>query len=147
MSLREANSFVERFHRHNRPTVTHKFSLGLLHQGRLVGVAIAGRPVARMLDDGLTLEVNRVCVREGFPNGCSKLYARVKRIGQLFGYESIKTYTLKSESDSSLKAIGAVPEKDVPPGVWVRAGRPGKHQRAYEEWKTRWELQPRGREK
>jgi hypothetical protein len=41
--------------------VDGKFAVGASVDGKLVGVAIAGRPVARRLDDGKTLEVLRVC--------------------------------------------------------------------------------------
>ena len=69
-------------------------------------MAIAGRPVARRLDDGKTLEVLRVCT-DGTPNANSFLYGRVKRIAQLMGYEKIITYTLEEESGASLRAVGA----------------------------------------
>lgn len=140
VTLKEANEFVEKFHRHNKRTQGHKFSIGLKKDGELIGVAIAGRPVSRHLDDGRTLEVLRVCVRDGFPNACSKLYARVKRIGQLFGYEKVKTYTLTSESQSSLKAIRAVPEARVRPHSWNSPSRPRKDQAVYHLPKIRWEL-------
>lgn len=61
VSLKEANAFVERNHRHHGPVVGHKFSIGCTDGKKIVGVAIVGRPVARYLDDGLTLEVNRLC--------------------------------------------------------------------------------------
>lgn len=72
ISLREANEFVENFHRHNKPTQGGKFAIGACFGGELVGVAIVGRPVARMLDDGVTAEVTRVCVVDHAPkNTCS----------------------------------------------------------------------------
>lgn len=60
ITLKEANAFVEQNHRHHGPTVGHKFSIGLSDGEKIVGVAIVGRPVARHLDDGWTLEVNRL---------------------------------------------------------------------------------------
>ena len=81
-----------------------KFAVGAAVDGKLVGVAIAGRPVARRLDDGKTLEVLRVCT-DGTPNANSFLYGRVKRIGQLMGYTKILTYTLEEESGASLRAV------------------------------------------
>ena len=59
ISLKDANAFVAEHHRHHRPVVGHKFSIGCAQDGKLVGVAIIGRPVSRYLDNGLTLEVNR----------------------------------------------------------------------------------------
>ena len=61
ITLKEANGFVASYHRHHGPTVGCKFAIGLQSNGDLVGVAICGRPVSRYLDDGLTLEVNRLC--------------------------------------------------------------------------------------
>jgi hypothetical protein len=73
LSLRQANAYVEAHHRHSNPVRGMKFALGAALDDDLVGVAIAGRPVARMLDDGLTLEVLRVC-SSGTRNVCSFLY-------------------------------------------------------------------------
>lgn len=55
LSLTDANAFVAKHHRHHKPVRGHKFSLGCIVGGQLVGVAIVGRPVSRYLDDGLTL--------------------------------------------------------------------------------------------
>lgn len=61
VSMKEANAFVARYHRHHKPVVGHKFSVAAAVNGEIVGVAIVGRPVSRYLDDGWTLEVNRLC--------------------------------------------------------------------------------------
>ena len=61
ITLKEANAFVERYHRHHKPVVGHKFSIAASDGEKIVGVAIVGRPVSRYLDNGLTLEVNRLC--------------------------------------------------------------------------------------
>src|SRR5919109_720061 len=93
LHLKEANAFVAQHHRHNLPTVGGKFALGAAQDGRLVGVAIAGRPICRRLDDGQTLEILRVAT-DGTTNACSFLYARWARIARLMGYTKIITYTL-----------------------------------------------------
>lgn len=138
LTLAQANAFVAEHHRHNKPVVGHKFSIGLMQNGVLVGVGIAGRPVSRHLDDGMTLELTRVCVAPGHANACSKLLGRLKQLGQLMGYARIKTYTLLDESGSSLRAVGAVPERHCPPSRWNRPG--SSWQPVYEKEKTRWEL-------
>jgi len=74
ISLRAACSFVERFHRHHKKVQGYKFAISLYEKDVCVGVAICGRPVSRRLDNGLVLEVSRVCVMDGIKNGCSKLY-------------------------------------------------------------------------
>ena len=61
MTLKKANAYVDQHHRHHGPVVGHKFSIGCSDGEKIVGVAIIGRPVARHLDDGWTLEVNRLC--------------------------------------------------------------------------------------
>lgn len=66
INLKTANAFVQQYHRHHKPTRGHKFSTGVSDSGSLVGVAICGRPVARRLDDGYTLEINRLCT-DGTP--------------------------------------------------------------------------------
>jgi hypothetical protein len=137
--LREANEFVVKYHRHSLPTVGGKFALGACVDGKLVGVAIAGRPVARKLDDGLTLEVLRVCT-DGTPNACSFLYARVAKIARLMGYERIVTYTLEEESGASLKAVGAKVVGTARAKEWSVPSRPRKSQQVYDKPKLKWEL-------
>ena len=73
--------------------------------GQLVGVAITGRPVSRYLDDGLTLEVNRLCT-DGTRNACSFLYGAAARAAKAMGYQKIITYILDTEDGASLRAAG-----------------------------------------
>ena len=79
--------------------------IGCMADGRLVGVAIVGRPVSRYLDNGLTLEVNRLCT-DGTKNACSFLYAAAWRAARAMGYRKIVTYILDTESGASLRAAG-----------------------------------------
>ena len=106
MSIQEANDFVANFHRHSKPTQGGKFAIGASCDG-LFGVAIVGRPIARRLDDGFTAEVLRVCVNPNAPkNTFSFLYGRCWRIWQQMGGMKMITYTLQSESGSSLRGVG-----------------------------------------
>jgi hypothetical protein len=106
VSLREANEFVEATHRHHRKVAGHKFSIGVVDEvGRLRGVAIVGRPVARARDDGFTLEVTRLAT-DGCPNACSALYAAAWTAAKGMGYRRLGTYTLVSEPGTSLLAAG-----------------------------------------
>ena len=105
INLKTANAFVQQHHRHHKPTRGHKFSIGVSENGALVGVAICGRPVARRLDDGYTLEVNRLCT-DGTPNACSILYAAAYRAARAMGYNKVVTYILDTESGVSLRASG-----------------------------------------
>ena len=114
ITLRDACAFIERHHRHNKPPRGWKFGVGVLSGAELVGVATAGRPVARAFDDGLTLEVNRTCT-DGTRNANSMLYGAVWRAAKAMGYRRCITYTQHDESGASLRAVGWVRLKDLPP--------------------------------
>lgn len=105
LTLRAANAFVDQHHRHNKAKAGHKFSIGLYDDDRLVGVAIASRPIARALDDGVTLEVARTCT-DGTRNANSALYGAVWRAARAMGYRRAITYTQCGETGASLKAAG-----------------------------------------
>ena len=105
ITLADANAFVAAHHRHHRPVTGHKFSLGCEQDGRLVGVAIVGRPVSRYLDNGTTLEVNRLCTT-GEKNACSFLYGAAARAAKAPGYQKLITYTLDTQPGTSLRAAG-----------------------------------------
>lgn len=105
ISLAEANEFVRQHHRHHRPVTGHKFSVAAASGGEIVGVAIVGRPVSRYLDDGWTLEVNRLCT-DGTHNACSFLYAAAWRAAKNMGYKKLITYILDTETGTSLRAAG-----------------------------------------
>lgn len=123
LTLREANAFVGEMHRHHRPVRGCSFCVGVEDEHRtLRGVAIAGRPVSRRLQDGRTLEVTRVAT-DGTPNACSKLYAAVRRAAPHLGYRRLVTYTLASESGASLRGAGWRRVADVSGGSWSRASR------------------------
>jgi len=146
LSLKEANDFVTKYHRHNKKTVGHKFSIGAIHQDDLVGVAIIGRPVSRHLDEKFTVEVLRVCVKDDSPrNTCSFLYGRCWRIWQAMGGKKILTYTLAIESGSSMKAVGwekVHTTKPVKIGKgWTNRGNGRVWQPVNSQLKFRWEQQ------
>lgn len=105
ITLKEANFFVEQHHRHHKPVTGHKFSIAASDGEKIVGVAIVGRPVSRYLDDGWTLEANRLCT-DGTKNACSFLYSAAWRAAKNMGYKKLITYILQSENGASLKASG-----------------------------------------
>jgi hypothetical protein len=105
VSFAEACAFIEEHHRHHRPPVRWKFGCGVSIDGRLVGVATVGRPVARGLQDRYTLEVTRCCT-DGTPHAASKLYAACWRAARALGYRRLITYTLLDEAGTSLRAAG-----------------------------------------
>jgi len=92
-NLTEANAFVRRHHRHHIPPLSGLFAVAAADTGVVVGVAIVGRPLARMASDGWTAEITRLCTIEGAPMGtASKLYQRSAHIAQLMGYKRVISY-------------------------------------------------------
>lgn len=141
LTLREANNFVEQHHRHSARTSNDggKFAIGMTEGGDLIGVAIVGRPVARLLQKPGTAEVLRLCVSPVAPrNACSRLYGRCKRIWQLMGGDRVVTYTLSAESGASLRAAGFQREAEVPAGRWDRPTRRRSARAIEGEDKVRW---------
>lgn len=124
LPLDEANAFVAQHHRHHIPAVGHKFSLGVAdYEGDIRGVCIVGRPVARMSDDGFTMEVTRLAT-DGCPNACSALYAAAWRVCREMGYRRLITYILDSEPGTSLVAAGWRLVGARGGGSWGREERP-----------------------
>lgn len=136
ITLRAANDFVADHHRHHKPSRGHKFSVGLMDEGRLVGVAICGRLVSRHLDNGRTLEVNRLCT-DGTRNACSALYGACARIAKDMGYRKIITYILESEPGTSLRASGWKYEGIAGGLEWTGSRKPTNGQYPA-EMKQRW---------
>jgi len=126
VSLAEASRFIDRHHRHHKPIRFHKYSIGAAKNGRLVGVCIVNRPVNLRMDDGVTLEVARLCT-DGTPNACSFLLSRAARAAAALGYERIQTYTLADESVSSyggsLRAAGWLFSHSSKGGTWNNRSR------------------------
>jgi hypothetical protein len=98
--------FVDMWHRHHRPPRGYKFALGVANDlDVLVGVAIVGRPVARLNQDGLTLEVTRTAT-DGTRNANSMLYGAAWRAAKALGYRRLITYNQEGETGASLRAAG-----------------------------------------
>lgn len=104
LELREANAFIEAYHRHHKRVQGHRFSIGAYLDGELVGCAVVGRPTSGV-DPKRVLEVTRLC-SNGWPNVCSLLYSAAARAGKALGYETIQTYIFETEDGASLKASG-----------------------------------------
>ena len=71
ITLREANDFVTNFHRHSSRTARDggRFAIGVSDGAKMWAVAIVGRPTARLMNDGYTAEVTRVCAMPDAPKG------------------------------------------------------------------------------
>lgn len=117
----------------------HKFSVGVANDDVLVGVAIVGRPVARHLDDGQTLEVTRTAT-DGTANVNSMLYGACWRVASGLGYRRLLTYTQAGENGASLRAAGwrVIAERPARPG-WDRPSRPREDRGTAGIPRTLWE--------
>ena len=97
-----------------------------------------GRPVARALDNGWTLEVNRCCT-DGTKNVASMLYSAAWRAARAMGYKRLITYTLTTEPGTSLLAANWKALYQTEGGSWDCVSRP-RVDKASTEQKTLWEV-------
>jgi len=109
-------------HRHHGGVVSYRYGVGVEHEGKLVGCAVIGRPVARQVEQYRVAEVTRV-VTDGTPNACSFLYGLSSRLCRMLGFDRVFTAILESEPGTSLKAAGWRYEYTTRGGSWNRAGR------------------------
>ncbi|MFG2487997.1 XF1762 family protein [Streptomyces virginiae] len=122
---RDAKAFVATWHRHHPPPAGQVFAVGAAdEEGTLRAVATVGRPVARHLDDGHTLEVTRTCT-DGTHNANSMLYGAAWRAAKALGYRRLITYTQDGESGASLRGAGwqVIARRPPRPG-WHTPSRP-----------------------
>jgi hypothetical protein len=141
VSLAQANEHVACWHRHNRPVPGSKVQIGCCdNDGILRGVAIVGRPVARMYDNGDTLEVVRVAT-DGTRNANSILYGAARRAAFALGYRRLITYTQIDESGASLRAAAwtLLAERPARPG-WSAPSRPRDNGRYETTTRQLWEV-------
>ncbi|WP_131658090.1 XF1762 family protein [Ectopseudomonas composti] len=147
ISIKEANEFIAEYHRHHRPTVRNNGKWALAAQdltGEIFGVVIASSPVSATYMDGLTIELTRLCVKEGAPKGaCSFLLSKCCAIWRSMGGQRVITYTLASESGASLRGAGWTLSGTVKPhNRWQNKSKADGIERArlqiYEVMKHRW---------
>lgn len=119
ITFKAASEYINQYHRHHNSTAGCKFCIGLDDDnGNLCGVAVCGRPVSRFLDDGKTLEINRLCTN-GAKNACSMLYGACIRVAKAMGYQLVITYTLDTEYGASLKASNFVYDGLAGGEIWT----------------------------
>jgi len=122
VTQRKAKDYISKNHRHHKPPQGDIFRVAAYEDDWLVGIVMVGRPVSRMLQDGDTCEVIRLCT-DGSKNVCSFLYAKAARIAKEMGFKKIITYILESEAGGSLKASGWTCEGYAGGGSWNRHNR------------------------
>jgi hypothetical protein len=125
MEFDEAVAYVRRHHRHHKPPNGYKFAVGVarVSDGQIAGVAMAGRPVARLFNDGWTVEILR-CATDGTRNACSALYRASARAAFALGYRRVVTYTRADERGASLRGAGWRFVARRPARTWDMPNRP-----------------------
>lgn len=125
LTLAEANALIVALHRHHKPVVGHRFTIGAEEDGKVVGAVVVGRPVARNTEQYRVAEVTRL-VTDGTHNACSMLYGAAARAADAMGFDRIQTFILEDEPGTSLKAAGWTFEGMTDGGDWNRPSRGGR---------------------
>ena len=126
--VKYAEEWIAKVHRRLPKLTGSMWGIGLWDGDEMRGLAVVGRPSARMLDTPArtrvaVLEVLRVAVVEGTPNGCSRLYGACARAGRAMGLDGMLTYIHDDETGVSLSAAGWVPDRVTEGGEWSRESR------------------------
>lgn len=146
LKLREAQEFIQAFHRHSPPLKRHMFSIGVSsHQGwggKLLGVATVDRCSSAWSKRYDHVELRRLCIRpDAKKNTASFLIGKAKDACFAMGYRVIVTYTKPNECGASLKASGFWLQK----ARWVK-GKP-EHDRGLLQWVAVRDRQPDAEER
>lgn len=138
ITLKQANQLVAELHRHHKPVVGHRFSIGVKDEAGVVhGAAIVGRPTGRKNPQYDWAEVTRL-VTDGTKNACSMLYAAVARICKEMGFLRVQTFILDTETGTSLKAAGWKFDRLSAGGDWNGPSRGGRRTDQPQQQKQRW---------
>ena len=101
----EANAVITRWHSHHKPVKGHRFAIGAVCDGAIVGVVIVGNPKARLLNDGVTFEVTRLCTN-GHNNAASRLLGAAWRAARAMGVTRMVSYLRSDERGVCYRAAG-----------------------------------------
>jgi hypothetical protein len=88
----KACGFIVDWDRNHTAPAGSRFCLGVADNNSVLhAAAIVGRPFARHLDDGFTLEVSRAAT-DGTRDADSMLYRSAERAAEALGYRRLVTY-------------------------------------------------------
>lgn len=124
-TVKFAMKYVREHHRHLPRVVGGLYAVAVKADNSVRGVAITGRPKARMADTGWRAEVTRVATDQT-RNACSMLYGASERAAKALGYCEIITYTLPEEGGASLRAANWEDMGLAGGGDWGNDKRPRK---------------------
>lgn len=103
MTRDECNAYIQAHHRHHKKVAGYRYGVGCELDGKLVGIAVIGRPRARRIEQYAKAEVTRLAT-DGTHNACSFLYGVCDRLCRLVGFRALFTYILETEPGTSLRA-------------------------------------------
>ena len=139
ITQRDAKEWVNTHHKHNKAPHGDVFRVAARADEMIVGVAMVGRPVSRVLQSQGAAEVIRMCLVEGAPkNTASFLYGRCIRAARALGYTALYTYSLDFEEGASIRASSFVVDGHVRGRSWSCKGRPRVDQPFQKTNKIRW---------
>lgn len=149
-NLDEARYYVRKWHSHNKEFEGYMWALACEYtNGDVLGLAVIGRPVAAGLQDGRTIEVNRLATPGLRADrrcwGVASLLLRCAwSAAWAMGVRRGVSYTRKGESGACYAAAGWVPAAHVRGRPWPeRRGKqrflPGLEKPVDIIDKTRWE--------
>lgn len=139
-TITAANQVIACWHRHSTPISQKVLAAARVVRGsETVGVMIMGLPVSRVLDNGLNVEIRRVCVLDGAPrNACSMLYGAGCRAAKALGYVVAYTYTTSEEDGASVRAAGFVRDGERAASSWDTPSRPRDREHHAIAERVRW---------
>ncbi len=141
VSLGDARTHVKAHHSHLPNVLGGKFAVGVSDGSRIVCVAIAGRPVARMLGLPNIIEVTRVASDGTAKNAASMCLAAITRAALALGYTRLVSYTGEHEDGTTYRACGWRRVHLSDGGEWGRTAR-DRHPSLWPVRKWRWEYGP-----
>ncbi len=117
MTRDDANAVIARWHSHHRPVKGHRFAIGAYCEGEVVGTVIVGNPKARLLNDGVTFEVTRLCTN-GHKNAASRLLGAAWRAARAMGVTRMVSYLRADDTGVCYRAAGWTQRAAVPGRQW-----------------------------
>lgn len=122
-----ARAVVAKWHSHHTAHVGETLALGWFVAGDPVACVVMGRPSARLLDDGVTWEVTRLCIGpDAPPCAASRLLGAASRAAEACGVRRLISYTRIDERGTCYKAANWHPAAVIAGREWSGSNKPGR---------------------
>lgn len=144
-----ARAVVAKWHSHHTAHLGETLALGWFSDGDPVACVVMGRPSARLLDNGTTWEVTRLCIGpDAPPCAASRLLGAASRAAEACGIRRLISYTRSDERGTCYKAANWRPTAIVKGQPWTHGAKstrwlPGLYEPSTEIVdRVRWERGP-----